>query len=80
MSVELLKDFFLWSMIINFGLMFFPFFALLFLRDFVVGIHSKLFKVPEKTVSTALYTSMIFYKILIIVFNAIPYIVLRIIA
>ena len=79
MSIESLKDFFLWCTIINFGLLMFSFIFVVFFRGLVFRMHQKLFKVPEEKISLAYYCFMGFYKILVFVFNLIPYVALRII-
>ena len=80
MSIESLKEFFLWCSIINFGLLMFSFVLGLLFRDLVFRMHQKLFKVPEEKIFLAYYYFMGFYKILVFVFNFIPYVALQIIS
>ena len=45
------------------------------LRD---AIHTKLFKISRETFNTINYAGMAFFKLLILVFNLVPYLVLQI--
>ena len=74
-----LLDFFLWSSIINFGLLMFSFLAFTLGRDFIYRIHSKLYDIEKSQFYAIIYSGMMFYKTCIFFFNVIPYIVLRII-
>jgi len=79
MTIETLREFLLWCMVINVGLLIFSWLLLLAARDFIYRIHGRMFRLPEEKIASSWYKSMAFYKILIIVFNVIPYIALRII-
>jgi len=66
-------------MVINVGLLIFSWLMLLVARDFIYRIHGRMFRLPEEKIASSWYKSMAFYKILILVFNVIPYVALRII-
>ena len=69
-----------WSIIINFGLLLWWSVLIRFSHDFIYRIHSKWIKIPVETFDAIHYASLGFYKLLIIVFIVIPYLVLKIIA
>ena len=73
-----LLDFFLWSLIINFGLLMLSFLAFTLGRDFIYRIHGKWYDIPKAEFNAIIYSGMMFYKICILFFNVVPYIVLRI--
>ena len=45
--------------------------------DWMYALHAKWFKIPRPTLDGIQYGAMAFYKIVIFVFNLIPYLVLR---
>jgi len=73
-----LAEFLLWSAIINLGLLFVSFLAFTLGRDFVYKFHGKWYDIKKEEFNTIVYSGMMFYKICIIFFNVVPYIVLRI--
>ena len=79
MSIEILSGFLLWCAVINYGLLIVWFLAFLLMRDFIYGIHGKLFRLSVEQFNAVNYAGIAFYKILILVFNLIPYIALKII-
>lgn len=80
MTMEILKSFFFWCSVINLVLFIFSFLAIIFLRKFIVKTQGMWYKIEEDRLYSILYNTMIIYKILIIVFNIVPYIALRIIS
>lgn len=78
--MEVWVEFFKWSLIINIGLLIYITIMLIFARDWVFKIHSKMFRLDEKSFSGIIYSFLGLYKLLIIFFNLIPYIVLLIIS
>lgn len=77
--MEVLMEFLKWSLIINIGILTYMSIVLIFARNWVFKIHSKLFQLDEKSFSAIIYSFLGFYKLLIIFFNLIPYITLLII-
>jgi hypothetical protein len=61
------------------GLLIFSFLFLAIAGDFVYRIHSKWFPMPRETFNVALYSFLGMYKILIFVFNLMPWAALAII-
>ena len=78
MTVEQIAQLLAWSTAINLGLLVFSSVCIVLLRAPVTKIHSKMFPLSEEDLSRAYFQYLAQYKILIIVFNLVPYIALRI--
>lgn len=81
MNIENLIDFFKWCFILNYSLMCFTALIMYFFMDSMYSIHKKLGFYSDNIDN---YRSFLFnylgqWKMLVIVFNLIPWIVLRII-
>jgi len=72
-------SFFLWCSIINMGLLMVSFVVFSLGRNFMYRMHSKWYDISKEQFSALVYAGLMFYKICIIFFNIVPYIVLRII-
>ena len=73
-----LRHFFAWCTVINYAILIVWFAAMLIGRDWVAQVHGKLFDVPGEKIKTINYLGIAFYKIGILLFNLVPYLVLRI--
>jgi len=80
MDIKILTGFFMWCSILNMGLLMFSFLFLAMAGDFAYRIHGKWFPIPREKFNAALYTFLGMYKILIFVFNMMPYLALVIIS
>ena len=72
----MLTRFFMWCTIVNAGLLAISFLFLAFAADFVYKMHGKWFPMPRETFTVVLYAYLGLYKILILVFNLVPWLVL----
>lgn len=79
MAIEMLTRFFMWCTIINAGLLIGAFLTVAFAGDFMYRVHGKWFPMPRETFNVVLYVFIGVYKILVYVFNLVPWIVLEII-
>ncbi|MDF7825700.1 hypothetical protein P4B35_16855 [Pontiellaceae bacterium B12227] len=79
MTVEIMKAFFGWMTLINFGLFAFTAIMSACCRGFIYKVHGKMFGLSEETTNKALYYFLAFYKIIFITFNLVPWIALTII-
>ncbi len=79
MDVQILTRFFMWCTILNMGLLVLSFLILAFAGDFVYKIHGKWFPMPRETFNVVLYSFLGMYKIIVFVFNVIPWAALAII-
>ena len=69
-----------WCSIINLAILLWWFFAFTFVHDFVYRLHSKWFKISKEKFDAIHYSGIAFYKIIVLVFNVVPYIALRILS
>lgn len=76
MRVDLLQSFFGWCTVINAVLLMVSFLFLSLAGDWIYKIHSRFFSLTRETFNIAWYGFMGLYKILIIVFCFVPWVVL----
>lgn len=79
MAIAALKTFFMWCTIINGGMLIVSSIMFMFVADWVYQIHSKWFSISREAFNVAIYSFIGLYKILIIIFNLVPWIALLII-
>jgi uncharacterized protein DUF6868 len=79
MSLEQITNLFQWMTIINVLLLVFSSVLVMTLKEVVCKMHGKLFGLEKNQVAIVIYSYIGMYKILVIVFNIIPYIALRVI-
>jgi hypothetical protein len=77
MTLEAVELFLGWGIVINSGVMLFSFLAIAIFNKSVVGIHSKLFSLSKEDLDRAYFQYWGQYKILIIFFNIVPYVTLK---
>lgn len=77
MTLDLLTRFLAWFTLINYALLIFSWLAFLGMRDFVMGIHNATMRVPKDDLPRLYFQFFAFYKVLILTFGFVPYIVLR---
>jgi len=80
MSNQMLRDFLLWSAVINYGLLLWWFLVFILAHDWMHRFHGRWFRLPVEQFDAIHYTGMAVYKIGIILFNLVPYIALLIVA
>lgn len=78
MSIQALTDFFMWCTIINGGLLVFWSVFILITPDLVYRLQSTFFPMTRETYNVVIYCFLGFFKIIIIVFNLVPFIALLI--
>jgi len=79
MDIQMLTRFFMWCTILNMGLLVLASLILAFAGDFVYRMHGKWFPMPRGTFNVVLYAFIGMYKIIVFVFNVVPWIALIII-
>ena len=80
MDIQMLARFFMWCTVINVGLLTLTFLLLTLARDFVYEMHGKWFPMPKETFNVVIYSFIGMYKIIVIVFNIVPWVALSIIS
>ena len=78
-TIEQLTVFLGWVSLINIGVLLFSTLMVVLCRDWAVGIHSKMFNLDPSTVPRMYFQYLSQYKVLILVFNLVPYLALRVI-
>jgi len=68
-----------WCTLINFAMLSISTITLVCCGDWIMNIHKKLFRINDSDLQRQYFGYLAHYKILITVFNLVPYIALRII-
>ena len=79
MTLELVRNTLMWCTVINFGLLIVWFVGFLVARGWIRQLHGKWFKLSEESFDVIQYAGMGIFKLLIFVFNLVPYIALLIV-
>jgi hypothetical protein len=79
MDIDSIRAFFMWCTILNVALLVLSSLICVCAGDWTYRIHSKWYSIPRETFNVAIYSFLGLYKILIFVFNLIPYMALLII-
>lgn len=79
MTIELVRDVFLWCTIINYGVLLL--WALVFMtaHDWMHRLHGRWFRLPIEQFDAIHYAGMAVYKIGIFIFNLVPFVALLIV-
>lgn len=80
MTIEQIREILGWCSVINVALLMFMFVLVTLLRATVYRMHSKLFPITESQFNIAMYAFLGGYKLLVFVFNIIPYVAVSIVA
>ncbi len=78
MDLVTLRAFFMWCTIINGGFMILTSLLLTFAGNLIYRIHSRWFKMPREAFNIVIYSFIGLYKIFLMVFCLVPYVVLLI--
>jgi hypothetical protein len=79
MTVSTMQSVLLWCTVINFGILaFWGLFMLLFSHDWLYRLVGRWYRIPPERFDELNYIGIVSYKILILMFNFVPYIALRI--
>ena len=76
--LEVAKSFFGWCTLINFVILAFAGFALIFMRTSIVQIHQAFFGLDEKQLLPIYFKYLAYYKIAIVVFSLTPFLALSV--
>ena len=79
MTAEMIRDVLGWCTLINLALLTWWAVSFMLVRDWIHRLHGKLFDIPVERFNAIHYAGMAFFKILILVFNLVPYLALRIV-
>ena len=79
MTIYQIREVLAWCSVINVALLIFMFLVVTVLRPVVYKMHSKLFPITEAQFNVSMYAFIGAYKLLVFMFNIIPYIALSIV-
>jgi uncharacterized protein DUF6868 len=79
MSIKKYREILGWCTVINFGLFFLTVLMFLLAGDRMFEFHNQWFRLSAETYNSIWFLTISIWKTLVIVFNLIPYIVLRIV-
>ena len=80
MTINMMRAVLGWCSIINLGLLFWWFLVLMFAHDLIYRMHSKWFNLSVERFDAIHYSGITFFKIVVFVFNVVPYFVLHLVA
>ena len=80
MNAEFVREFLLWCLVINYGVLLLWFAAFWFGHRWLFTLHSRWFHLSEERFDGIHYLGMAVYKIGILLFDLVPYLVLWIMA
>lgn len=80
MNIAQLTTFFGWVAVINLGYLLVAALILLFMKSAISSIHSKMFDLDDKELTTKYFDFLSNYKIMTLVFTVAPYLALKIMA
>ena len=78
MSLELVRAFFLWCTVINYGVLLVWLLAFVFAHDWIHRFHGRWFRLSRDQFDALHYAGMSIFKIGIMLFCLVPFIVLSI--
>ena len=79
MTLEQLTNLFKWMTIIDIGVLILSFILIMALKNVMCKMHGKMFGLKDDQVGMVAYGYLGMFKILVIVFNIVPYIALQLI-
>ena len=79
MTLEALRAFLGWCVVINVAILAWWFLWLWLAHDLVYRLHTRWFAMPVDRFDTIHYVGMGLFKLVVVVFNLVPYLALRII-
>jgi len=79
MDIQALTSFFMWCTILNAGLYIYMAAVCVFAPDWLYRMQVRWFQIPRETWDVAIYAFLGLYKMVVIVFNLVPYLALSII-
>ena len=79
MTLEIIRDVLAWCSVINIILLLIWFIIFALARDWIYKMHSKWYKLSEDAFNTIHYAGIAFFKMLVLVFNIVPYLAIRIV-
>jgi len=79
MSIPTLTTFFMWCTIINVGILIVWTIVFASAPNFVYRTQTKWFPMPQETFNVVVYSGLAMFRVVFVVFNLVPYVVLLIV-
>jgi hypothetical protein len=79
MTLETIRNIFAWCLVMNFAVLILWLLIFLIAQDWIYKIHGQLFKIPRETFNAVHYKSLGYFKMIVFVFNLVPYIAMHIV-
>lgn len=79
MDIQTLTSFFMWCSIINIGILIFLALIYMLVPNLAYQLQSKFIPISRETFDIVFYSFMGFFKVIVLVFNVVPWIALLII-
>lgn len=79
-TIEIMIAFLGWCSVINIGMLILSAIFIIIFNDTVIKIHAKMFDLDKLYLQQSYFKYLAQYKIIIIIFNIVPYFALKIIA
>jgi hypothetical protein len=79
MTLESFRDVFMWCTLINYGILLLWFLIFTFAHDWMQALHGRWFTLHREQFDAIHYAGIAGYKILILIFNLVPWIALSIV-
>jgi hypothetical protein len=76
MSIEVMRSFLLWCTVINYGILLVWFLLFALAHDWIQRVHGRWFRLSSDQFDGVHYAGMAIFKIGIIMFNLVPFVVL----
>ena len=76
MNAGYVRDFLLWCVLINYGVLLLWFLVFVFAHDWMLRLHSRWFRLSPERFDGIHYAGMAVYKIGILLFNLVPWLAL----
>ena len=76
-GMEQLAEFLLWCTVVNSVLLIFWGILFVVARRWMFAVHTRWFALSEESFGRIHYTGMLFYKVGVLLFNLVPYVVVR---
>ena len=79
MSIPTVTTFFMWCTIINAGILIGSTIFFVFATDFIYRKHTKWFPMPRESFNVVVYSNLVMFEIVFVVFNLVPFVALVIV-
>lgn len=77
MNIETLQTFLGWNLVIHFGMLLLVVMLLTLGKSWVFSMHQKFFDLSKEQLSRSYFNFIAIYKLLVMVFIVVPYVVIR---